>query len=201
MLDGQASRARDRSARCAACSRRTRSAGSCLRKLKVYAGPEPSARGPAAGGDPPCLRSRAVPRPRLPAVIVATGKRKTSVARVRMKLGTGQILVNGRTLEEYFPREALADRRAPAVRRRERRAAPTTSLANISRRRHRRPGRRAAPRHRARAREDRPGPASRAQARRLPDARRAQEGAQEVRPARRARALPVLEAVGGPGDG
>ena len=37
----------------------------------------------------------------------ATGKRKTSVARVRMKLGTGQILVNGRTLEEYFPRETL----------------------------------------------------------------------------------------------
>jgi small subunit ribosomal protein S9 len=42
-----------------------------------------------------------------PAIIVATGRRKTSVARVRMKLGTGQILVNGRTLEEYFPREAL----------------------------------------------------------------------------------------------
>jgi small subunit ribosomal protein S9 len=40
-------------------------------------------------------------------VIYATGKRKTSVARVRMKLGTGQILVNGRTLEEYFPRETL----------------------------------------------------------------------------------------------
>jgi small subunit ribosomal protein S9 len=41
------------------------------------------------------------------AVVAATGKRKTSVARVRMKLGTGQILVNGRTLEEYFPRETL----------------------------------------------------------------------------------------------
>jgi small subunit ribosomal protein S9 len=40
-------------------------------------------------------------------MIVATGRRKTSVARVRMKLGTGQILVNGRALEEYFPREAL----------------------------------------------------------------------------------------------
>lgn len=39
--------------------------------------------------------------------VVATGRRKTSVARVRMKLGTGQILVNGRSLEEYFPREAL----------------------------------------------------------------------------------------------
>ena len=40
-------------------------------------------------------------------VITAIGKRKTSVARVRMKLGTGQILVNGRSLEEYFPRETL----------------------------------------------------------------------------------------------
>jgi small subunit ribosomal protein S9 len=41
----------------------------------------------------------------LPAV--ATGKRKTSVARVRMTLGTGQIVINGRAYEEYFPREAL----------------------------------------------------------------------------------------------
>ena len=40
----------------------------------------------------------------LPAV--ATGKRKTSVARVRLTLGTGQIVVNGRAYEEYFPREA-----------------------------------------------------------------------------------------------
>jgi small subunit ribosomal protein S9 len=41
------------------------------------------------------------------ALATATGKRKTSVARVRLKLGSGQILCNGRTLEEYFPREAL----------------------------------------------------------------------------------------------
>ena len=39
--------------------------------------------------------------------IRATGKRKTAVARVRLRLGTGQILVNGRPVEEYFPREAL----------------------------------------------------------------------------------------------
>lgn len=36
-----------------------------------------------------------------------TGKRKMAVARVRMKPGTGTILVNGRTLDEYFGREAL----------------------------------------------------------------------------------------------
>ncbi|HPG27298.1 MAG TPA: 30S ribosomal protein S9 [Myxococcota bacterium] len=40
-------------------------------------------------------------------VIQATGKRKTSIARVRMKLGSGQLLVNGRPMDEYFPREAL----------------------------------------------------------------------------------------------
>jgi small subunit ribosomal protein S9 len=40
-------------------------------------------------------------------VISATGKRKTAVARVRLKPGTGQILVNGRPMVEYFPREVL----------------------------------------------------------------------------------------------
>ena len=37
----------------------------------------------------------------------ATGKRKTAIARVRIKPGTGQIVVNGRTMAEYFPREVL----------------------------------------------------------------------------------------------
>ena len=32
-----------------------------------------------------------------------TGRRKTSVARVRLRAGGGKILVNGRTLETYFP--------------------------------------------------------------------------------------------------
>jgi small subunit ribosomal protein S9 len=35
--------------------------------------------------------------------ITATGRRKESVARVRMKPGTGLFDLNGRTLEEYFP--------------------------------------------------------------------------------------------------
>jgi small subunit ribosomal protein S9 len=34
----------------------------------------------------------------------ATGKRKTAVARVTLRPGSGSYLVNGRTLEEYFPR-------------------------------------------------------------------------------------------------
>ena len=35
---------------------------------------------------------------------LGTGKRKTSVARVILRPGDGQWWVNGRTLEEYFPR-------------------------------------------------------------------------------------------------
>ena len=37
----------------------------------------------------------------------ATGKRKSAVARVTLKPGTGQYTINGRPLEEYFPRAAL----------------------------------------------------------------------------------------------
>ena len=39
--------------------------------------------------------------------IRATGKRKSAIARVRIKPGTGQIVINGRTMAEYFPREVL----------------------------------------------------------------------------------------------
>lgn len=35
----------------------------------------------------------------------ATGKRKTSIARVWLKPGNGQILVNQRSIDEYFGRE------------------------------------------------------------------------------------------------
>jgi small subunit ribosomal protein S9 len=37
----------------------------------------------------------------------ATGKRKTAVARVTLRPGSGTYLVNGRTLEEHFPRVTL----------------------------------------------------------------------------------------------
>jgi small subunit ribosomal protein S9 len=40
------------------------------------------------------------------AIVTSTGKRKTAIARVRLQLGGGNITVNGRTLEDYFPREA-----------------------------------------------------------------------------------------------
>ncbi len=37
----------------------------------------------------------------------ATGKRKTAIARVILKPGTGQYTINGKTLDEYFPRVTL----------------------------------------------------------------------------------------------
>ena len=38
---------------------------------------------------------------------LGTGKRKTSVARVTLKPGTGAYVINGRTLEQHFPRFTL----------------------------------------------------------------------------------------------
>ena len=35
--------------------------------------------------------------------IIATGRRKTAVARIRMRAGSGEITINGRDLDAYFP--------------------------------------------------------------------------------------------------
>ena len=40
-------------------------------------------------------------------LVCATGRRKEAVAEVRLKAGAGRIMVNGRTLEDYFPRPTL----------------------------------------------------------------------------------------------
>ncbi len=40
--------------------------------------------------------------------VIATGRRKTAVARVRLRAGDGTITINGRALEAYFP--AIKDR-------------------------------------------------------------------------------------------
>jgi small subunit ribosomal protein S9 len=37
----------------------------------------------------------------------ATGKRKTAVARVTLKPGTGEYIINGKSLEQFFPRPTL----------------------------------------------------------------------------------------------
>ena len=43
----------------------------------------------------------------LGATIGATGRRKESVARVRLMPGTGKFTLNGRDFEDYFPRPVL----------------------------------------------------------------------------------------------
>ena len=40
-------------------------------------------------------------------VITATGRRKSSVAQVKMVPGTGKIIVNGKNVNEYLPFEVL----------------------------------------------------------------------------------------------
>ena len=39
--------------------------------------------------------------------ILATGRRKCAVARVRLTPGSGKIIVNGKEMSEYFPSESL----------------------------------------------------------------------------------------------
>ncbi|MEA2024474.1 MAG: 30S ribosomal protein S9 [Actinomycetota bacterium] len=39
-------------------------------------------------------------------LVQATGRRKTSVARVRLLDGTGQFTLNGKSLDDYFPESA-----------------------------------------------------------------------------------------------
>ncbi|CAM2059356.1 30S ribosomal subunit protein S9 [Desulfovibrionales bacterium] len=36
-----------------------------------------------------------------------TGRRKTAIARTRLFAGTGQIVINDRSIEDYFPRPSL----------------------------------------------------------------------------------------------
>ena len=43
----------------------------------------------------------------MPQEFIATGRRKTAVARIRMSPGTGKIEVNGKPFEEYFKTTAL----------------------------------------------------------------------------------------------
>ena len=71
-----------------------------LRKLKVYAGPEH----PHEAQQPAALPTTGVPTrmSTTPAYYQGTGRRKTSVARVRLIAGEGEVVVNGRSLEEHF---------------------------------------------------------------------------------------------------
>ena len=86
-----------------------------------------------------------------PAQYLGTGKRKTSVARVILRPGDGATWVNGRTVEEYFPRhDPPVDGDGAVPRRRAR--GPLRPPRPRPRRRAVGPGRRRAARHRPRAR-------------------------------------------------
>ncbi len=41
---------------------------------------------------------------------VIAGKRKTAVARIQLRVGSGKVVVNGKSLKEYFNRDALVER-------------------------------------------------------------------------------------------
>jgi small subunit ribosomal protein S9 len=79
-------------------------------------GAEPAGAAPAeAAGGLDIGSQTAAPEPRMPRTIrgkieadgtaVSTGRRKTAVARVRVRKGTGKITINDRPFEEYFPVE------------------------------------------------------------------------------------------------
>ena len=67
--------------------------------------PGASARGAGSPKTPGALEARMAEI----AQYLGTGKRKTSVARVILRPGDGKTWINGRTLEEYFPRAAHRD--------------------------------------------------------------------------------------------
>ena len=124
----------------------------------------------------------------------ATGKRKTAVARVTLRPGTGAYTINGRPLDAFFPRNTLQRNiRQPLE------TVGYEDRMDVVARMHgggvQLAGRRAAPRHLARAARGRPEPARRAQAPRLPDARRARQGAQEGRPEEGPQAPAVQQAL------
>jgi small subunit ribosomal protein S9 len=78
-------------------------------------GPEYAEEGAPEPEEAPAAEAEgaAEPRPRTPVELAAdaryyaTGKRKTSVARVILKPGKGTYTVNGRPLDEFFPRVTL----------------------------------------------------------------------------------------------
>ncbi len=45
------------------------------------------------------------PSPKTAGYALGTGRRKTAVARVRIKSGSGKIIINDRAVEDYFPTE------------------------------------------------------------------------------------------------
>ena len=124
----------------------------------------------------------------------ATGKRKTAIARIWLKQGTGVIVVNGKPVDEYFERETsrMVLRQALELIEAQDQFDVWATCKGGGK-----SAQAEAMRHgisRALIALD-PEKRRRRQARGLLDARRAQEGTQEVRPAGRTQALPVQQAL------
>ena len=125
---------------------------------------------------------------------LGTGKRKTSVARVILRPGDGKTWINGRTLEDYFPR---ASHRTAALGPFKTAGAEGTYDLRVRVHGGGISGQAGAVRHgiaRALVEAD-PELRVVAEARGLPDARRPPGGAQEGRPAQGAQGAAVLQAL------
>ena len=123
-----------------------------------------------------------------------TGKRKNAIARVWLAAGQGNLVVNQKDTRAYFGRqtlEALVMQPLEATDS----VGKYRHLRQDARRRHLRPGRRAAPRHLQGPRGSRPRPAPRPAETRLPDPRPACQRAQEIWPQARPSRLPVQQAL------
>jgi len=73
-------------------------------ELPAVAGEQPfpvSAEAPAAPLAETALQTEAA-GPRSGGILWGTGRRKSSVARVRIRAGSGDVLINGRKVEEFF---------------------------------------------------------------------------------------------------
>ena len=133
-------------------------------------------------------------------IYYGTGRRKSSVARVRLVPGEGKVTINGRDMEEYFGLKTLE-----LIVRQPLAATQTADkfdvLVNVRRhckrcwwRRHG-PGWRNPPRHHARSHGDERRAPSGPQEGWLRYARPARERAPQVRPQESPQGFPVLEAL------
>ena len=75
---------------------------------------------------------------------LGTGRRKTSVARVRLTEGTGKILINGRSIDDFFTEHKDRNAVVGPLEATEMREPPRRD-GHGPRRRHHRPGRRRLP--------------------------------------------------------
>ena len=125
---------------------------------------------------------------------IATGRRKTAVARIRMMPGNGKIDVNGKSFEDYFPTVPLQNTVLAPLQVVKLAQAYDISV-NTSGGGADRSGRSCAARDFARVVASGRESSRHAESRRIAQTRSADEGTEEVRTTGRAQAVPVLEAI------